>query len=88
MTRHAPSDDLRQRVLAAFLFLRRGSDPVHPRASGAALGAAAGAWASVLIHLHCPVAATDHVLLGHLAPVLFLSLAGVLVGRRLLGVRA
>src|SRR6185436_21066517 len=30
--------------LAAMLWARRGTDPVHPGATGAALGAAAGAW--------------------------------------------
>src|SRR5262249_19427774 len=53
---------------AALVVVRRGSDPVHPRASGAALGAVAGAWAGVMIDLHCPVSDTLHVAMAHLVP--------------------
>jgi hypothetical protein len=62
--------------LAAMLALRQKSDPVHPRALGALLGAAAGAWGSVLIDLHCPVVATAHVLLSHVLPVIALAALG------------
>ena len=73
--------------LAAFAVARHGSDPVQPRATGAALGAAAGAWAGVMIDLHCPVSATAHVIFGHLAPIVFLAIAGAWLGRRVLGIR-
>ncbi len=73
--------------LVAFVVARRGSDPVHPRATGAALGAAAGAWAGVMIDLHCPVSATAHVLVSHVAPIVFLAIAGAWLGRRVLGIR-
>jgi hypothetical protein len=76
-------------VLAAWPFavlalLRRGSDPTHPRALGAALGVASGAAAAVLVDLWCPVGYPGHVLLGHLVPIVALGLAGVLVGQRLI----
>lgn len=72
--------------LATFLVLRRRTDPVHPGAFGAALGAAAGAWGSVLIELHCPVMAHAHVLLGHVVPVAVLAAIGAALGRALLAV--
>src|SRR5262249_32053801 len=40
--------------LLAFAYARRGSDPVHAALTGTAIGAAAGAWAGVVIALHCP----------------------------------
>jgi hypothetical protein len=74
-------------AFAALVIVRRGTDPVHPRVSGAALGAVAGAWAGVMIDLHCPVSDTLHVAMAHLVPELVLALTGALLGRRLLGVR-
>jgi hypothetical protein len=73
---------------AALAFVRRASDPVHPGATGAVVGAAAGGWGSVLIDLHCPASAADHIALGHVLPALVLAIAGALVGARVLGVRA
>jgi hypothetical protein len=72
---------------AALALVRRASDPVHPRASGAALGAAAGAWAGVMIDLHCPVSDTMHVAMAHVLPVIVFAVVGALLGRRVLGVR-
>jgi hypothetical protein len=72
---------------AALAAVRRGSDPRHPRASGAALGATAGAWAGVMIDLHCPVSDSMHVAMAHVLPVLLFAAAGALIGRRVLGVR-
>ena len=74
--------------LLAFMLLAKGSDPVHPRAMGAALGAAAGAWGALGIGLHCPYAFPAHVALGHVLPVLLLAGIGALAGGRLVGVRA
>jgi hypothetical protein len=74
--------------LAAFALVRRGSDPVAPGLSGAALGAAAGAWGATCIELRCGLATVDHVLLGHVLPVAALALLGVVVGSRLVAVRA
>ncbi|HXK18317.1 MAG TPA: NrsF family protein [Polyangiaceae bacterium] len=71
--------------LIAFLIARRGSDPVHPRALGAALGAAGGLWAASLVDLWCPVAFPWHVVLGHVLPALLLATLGGVLGARLLG---
>jgi hypothetical protein len=74
--------------VVALSLSRRASDPVHPRATGAAIGAAAGAWGGVLIDLHCPLTGPLHVALGHVLPVLLYAGLGALVGGRLFGVRA
>ena len=68
---------------AALVSLRRRFDPVHPMFTGGALGAAAGAWAAMMVELWCPLASAGHVALGHAAPVAALVLAGALAGRRL-----
>jgi hypothetical protein len=72
--------------LVVLLIARRGSDATHPRATGAAIGAAAGAWGGVLIDLHCPTAAFPHVALGHALPALVLAAVGALVGKSALGI--
>jgi hypothetical protein len=73
--------------LLALILARRGSDPVHPRATGAALGAAAGAWGGVMIDLHCPRTGMLHVALAHVLPVLALAAVGAIAGGRILAVR-
>jgi hypothetical protein len=73
---------------AVFARSRRESDPVHPRATGAAIGAMAGAWASVLIDLHCECADLLHVTVGHVLPVAVLAAVGAILGRRVIGMRA
>jgi hypothetical protein len=76
-------------VLAAALhWMRRGSDPVHPRAGAAALGTIAGASAWVLVDLWCPVGHVPHLLLGHVLPLIGTIAASVLFGARLLAPRA
>ncbi|HSF02776.1 MAG TPA: NrsF family protein [Solirubrobacterales bacterium] len=74
--------------LVALGWERWGSDPVHPRALGLALGVAVGAAAAVLVDLWCPVGHVPHLLTGHVAPMLLLGGVGALVGARVLGVRA
>lgn len=74
--------------LVALSLVRRGGDPVHPRATGAAIGAAAGAWGGVLVDLHCPLAGPLHVAIGHVLPVLVYAAIGAAVGSRWFGVRA
>lgn len=69
--------------LVAFVLARRGSDPVHPVALGAALGAASGTFAASLADLWCPVAYLPHMLLGHVLPLVTLTCAGALLGRYL-----
>jgi hypothetical protein len=74
--------------LVTFLIARRGSDPVHPRSLGAALGAAGGLWAATLVDLWCPVAFPLHVVLGHVLPALLLAGVGAFAGARLLALPA
>jgi hypothetical protein len=66
------------------LFARRGSEPVHPDAAGAAIGSAAGVAAMLLVDLSCPVANLPHLLLGHLAAIALIALVGMQLGSRLL----
>jgi hypothetical protein len=72
----------------ALAFVRRASDPVHPRATGAAIGAAAGAWGGVLIDMHCPITHPLHIALAHVMPVLVYAAIMALASSRLFGVRA
>ncbi len=74
--------------LVSLTAMRRGTDAVHPGAAGAARGAAGGAVAGVMVELWCPVAAPRHVLVGHVAPVALLALAGWTLGSSWLAVRA
>jgi len=74
--------------LIALLFVRRGTDAVHPVASGAALGAACGASAGVMVEMWCPVAAPAHVAFGHVLPIVLLAVLGALLGMRALAIRA
>jgi hypothetical protein len=67
----------------AFLALRREGDPVSPRVTAAATGAAAGAWGAVLIDLHCEMTDPRHVVLGHVLPVGLLVVLGALAGSSL-----
>jgi hypothetical protein len=74
--------------LAAFAYARRGTDPVHPQLTGAALGASAGGWAAVAMALHCPITSMRHVVLGHIVPVIVFALIGLVVGAKVVSVRA
>ncbi len=73
--------------LLAMAFVRRNSDPNHPRLTGATLGVAAGACAWVFTDLWCPVAYVPHLLLGHVLPIMILAAAGALLGPWLIAVR-
>jgi hypothetical protein len=73
--------------LAAFAAVRRSSDPVAPRLTGAALGAASGAWGALFIELHCVHTSVGHIVLGHVLPVVLLTLVGVLIGDRVVAIR-
>ncbi len=70
--------------LIALLRLRRGSDPVHPALTGAALGSACGAAAGVMVEQWCPVASVLHVALGHVLPLVVLAAVGAGLGARIL----
>ncbi len=72
----------------AFSRLRRGTDPVTPRLTGAAIATAAAAWGAIAMHLVCGFTAPVHILLGHVAPVVFGTLLGALVLARRVAVRS
>jgi hypothetical protein len=73
--------------LVAFALVRRRSDPVAPRLTGAAVGAAAGAWGGLLIELRCGRASVEHVVLGHVIPVVIMTLLGALIVGSVVSVR-
>jgi hypothetical protein len=74
--------------LVAFARLRRASDPMSPRLSGAALGAAAGAWGASAHALLCGYTSPLHIALGHVLPVALLAAVGIVVGDRVVALRA
>jgi RNA polymerase sigma-70 factor (ECF subfamily) len=74
--------------LIAFAWLRRGSDPASPRLTGAALGAAAGAWGDAAHVPICGYTAPAHIIIGHILPVALLALVGVIIGDRVVALRA
>jgi hypothetical protein len=66
--------------LAAFVANHRQSDLKWPIATGAALGAAASAWADPFMVLHCAGLDLGHRLFCHLGPSAVLVAAGALLG--------
>ena len=70
--------------LAALLAASAGREVFLPRLTGAALGAAAGAWASIAVEAWCPLADPIHVLRGHVAPIVLVTLLGAALGGRIL----
>jgi hypothetical protein len=68
-------------------YASRRVEPRHPATAGAALGAVAGAWAAVMVELWCPLAEVRHVLVGHVLPLVVLSLAGSVIGARMFRLR-
>jgi hypothetical protein len=73
--------------LLFLLVPRRGTDPVHPAVTGAALGMTAGAWSIVMAALRCPHAAAVHGIVAHVGPTLILTALGGGLGWLLLRVR-
>lgn len=73
--------------LVAFTLVRRGSDPVAPRLTGAAIGAVSGAWGGLFIELRCGHASIEHVVLGHVVPVAVMTLVGALIAGSVVSVR-
>jgi hypothetical protein len=72
---------------ATLAYASRRFEPRHPGTAGAALGAVAGAWAAVMVELWCPLAVHQHVLVGHVLPLVFLALAGSAIGHRMFRLR-
>src|SRR5262249_42889525 len=75
-------------LLVALVLPRRGTDPVHPAITGAALGMTAGAWTSMMAYLRCPHPAVFHCVLAHVIPTLALALGGAFLGHLLLKIRS
>jgi hypothetical protein len=71
-------------VLAGFATALRRGAVVASRLRGAALGAAAGAWAGLGVFLFCPASELRHLLLGHVMPIAAFTLLGFAVMPRLL----
>jgi hypothetical protein len=67
--------------------LRRSTDPMHPIAAGAALGAASGASGGVMVTWWCPLSDVAHVLSAHVLPVAGLAIVGAIAGDRVLAMR-
>jgi hypothetical protein len=74
--------------LVALLVPRRGSDPLHPAITGAALGMTAGAWTAMMAYLRCPHAAALHCIVAHVGPTLILTALGAALGWVLLRVKS
>jgi hypothetical protein len=74
--------------LIALALVRRESDPVHPLATGAALGSACGASAGVMVEMWCPVADPQHVVIGHILPIAVMAMVGASLGARIIALRA
>jgi hypothetical protein len=74
--------------MLGLMLVRRGSDPVHPAATGAALGAACGACAGVMVELWCPVGAPRHVAVGHVLPIVVVAILGASIGSRFIAMRS
>jgi hypothetical protein len=73
--------------LASFLALRRAVEPRYPSVLGAGAGAACAAWSGALVDLWCPLTNWQHVLIGHVTPLLGATLVGAVIGHFALGVR-
>jgi hypothetical protein len=71
-------------VLAIFAVVLRRAVAVASGLRGAALGAAAGAWAGLAVFAFCPSGNLQHLLVGHVLPIAFLTFAGGVALRRAL----
>ncbi len=73
--------------LAGLSRARRSSDPLHPMASGAALGVGCAALGGMMVALWCPVSAPRHILIGHILPLGVLGSLGAMLGARVIAMR-
>lgn len=69
-------------VMVGFTAALRRAAPVASRLRGAAVGAAAGAWAGLAVFAFCPSGDQQHLLAGHLLPVIALTLIGAMMTPR------
>jgi hypothetical protein len=65
--------------LLAFGAVRRRTDPVTPRLTGAAIGTAAAVWGALALHLVCGFTRPLHMLFGHVLPIALGALIGALL---------
>ena len=71
-------------VLVSFAVALRRAVPAASSLRGAAIGAAAGAWAGLTVFMFCPSGDFQHLLIGHVLPVVaFTILGGALLPRAL-----
>ena len=64
-------------VLGIFAVALRRAVAVAAGLRGAALGAAAGSWAGLAVFAFCPSGELQHLLIGHVLPIVLLTLCGV-----------
>ena len=74
-------------VLVFLIVLERRTDPVAPKATGASLGAVAGAWSALVMSMQCPHADPVHVLATHILPVAVMVVMGMAVAPRWIAMR-
>jgi hypothetical protein len=70
-------------AIAAFTAALRRAAPAASRLRGAAIGAAAGAWAGLSVFAFCPSGDQQHLIAGHIVPMLVLIAIGALLSPRL-----
>jgi len=71
-------------VLGCFGLAMRAAAPVGARIRSAVLGSAAGAWAGVAVFLFCPSGDALHLSVGHVLPVVTLTIVGAVALPRVL----
>jgi hypothetical protein len=71
-------------AIASFSAVLRRAVPVASRLRGAALGAAAGAWAGLAVFMFCPSGEQLHLFVGHVAPIIAFTLVGGMALSRVL----
>jgi hypothetical protein len=71
-------------AMASFTAALRRAVPVASGLRGVAVGAAAGAWAGLAVFMFCPSGDPQHLIVGHLAPIVVLTLMGALATPALL----
>jgi hypothetical protein len=74
-------------LLGVALFLQKRTLAGSTGVIGAALGAACAAWGAIFVVLWCPLTNAPHACVGHVLPILLLSVVGAIVGFRVLGLR-
>ena len=71
-------------VLTTFTVALRRSIPTANGLRGAAIGAAAGAWAGLSVFVFCPSGDLLHLLVGHILPIVAFTLLGIVSIPRIL----